>query len=195
MNYEGFKNYIFDRLWSELPDNLFYHGVHHTSAVKDAVKLIANHESVTPEQLVILKSAALCHDYGFVFRYRDNESIACEESRKILPRFSYSDGDIDILCGLIMATGFPQTPQTPLEEILCDADLYYLGTDQFSEISETLRNELKSVGTCFTDKEWIEFQLNFMEVHHYFTDYAHKKLKKTKQSNIVELQKELENYK
>lgn len=192
MNYGEAKNHIFDRLWSELPDHLFYHGVHHTSSVKDSVKTIASHVGITSEQLILLKTAALCHDFGFVFRYKDNEILACDESRQILPKFGYNDEQIEIVCGLIRATRVPQSPRTPLEEVLCDADLYYLGTELFFEISETLRNELKATGTSFTDKEWIQFQLKFMEIHHYFTEYCRTNLEMVKQKNIAALRKELE---
>jgi hypothetical protein len=56
-----------------------------------------------------------------------------------------------------------------LEEVMCDADLDYLGRDDFWEISDKLRRELKEHGKINSDRKWDEIQVGFFEKHRYFT--------------------------
>lgn len=191
MDFLAVKNYILERLWEELPDNLFYHGVEHTISVNNYASLIAEIENITGDELVLLNTAAICHDFGFIFRYSNNECLACSEMRKILPGFSYCSDDIDVICSLILATKIPQRPTNHLGEILCDADLFYLGTEQFSEKSDALRNELISENHIFTDQEWLKFQINFLEEHSYFTEYGKEVLNVVKEQNVEQLRNEL----
>ncbi len=92
---------------------------------------------------------------------------------------------------MIMATKIPQTPTNLLEEILADADLEYLGTDDFEEIGGYLYQELKEINPTLTLNKWNEIQINFIEKHHYFTEYGQKYLSRTKKKHLTELKKNL----
>ena len=48
-------------------------------------------------------------------------------AKEELPKFGLSEKDIELICGMIMATKIPQNPKTKLEKIIADADLEYLG--------------------------------------------------------------------
>ena len=71
-----------------------------------------------------------------------------------------------------MATRIPQTPLTKLEEIICDADLDYLGRDDFHQIADSLKNELMAFGKIQSDKQWGEIQIPLLEKHSYFTELS-----------------------
>ena len=49
-------------LKSRLPENLHYHGIHHTYDVVRAVERIAIMEGVMDDDIFVLKSAATYHD-------------------------------------------------------------------------------------------------------------------------------------
>jgi hypothetical protein len=68
-----------------------------------------------------------------------------------------------------MATKIPQSPSDVLSEILCDADLDYLGRDDFYTIADTLFAEMKRMKLLSTETEWYDLQIRFLESHHYFT--------------------------
>ncbi|MDG2441377.1 MAG: hypothetical protein P8M19_06895, partial [Crocinitomicaceae bacterium] len=85
---------------------------------------------------------------------------------------------------LIYVTEIPHKPKTRLEEIICDADLDYLGRDDFDEIATRLRDELKEHGKIESDKQWDEIQVKFLTAHRYFTKTAIKTRKKKKQQNL-----------
>ncbi len=87
---------------------------------------------------------------------------------------------------MIMATQIPQTPKNRLEEILCDADLDYLGSDEYGIISAQLFKELNHQ-TPLSDWDWLNIQIRFLESHHYFTTTAinSRKQKKEKILNAL----------
>jgi hypothetical protein len=63
-------------------------------------------------------------------------------------------------------------PQNLLEEILADADLDYLGRDDFFTIGSQLFNELKARNVVNEESAWDQIQIKFLENHHYFTNTA-----------------------
>src|SRR5690606_41792165 len=84
------------------------------------------------------------------------------------------------ICGMIMATKVPQQPQNHLEEIICDADLDYLGREDFFIIGDKLFAELSMYGILSTEEEWNSLQVRFLEAHNYFNKTAIKNRQKKK---------------
>lgn len=187
MDYNKAKNYILGRMEKEVPLDFRYHNLRHSLDVLQAAERLASSEDISEKDLELLKTAALFHDSGFIFKYNCNEPVGCEIARQALPGFGYETTDIDKICGMIMATAIPQSPKNRLEEILCDADLDYLGRDDFGMIAETLRDELRLQGKEFTEEEWIAFQLDFMKKHRYFTETARNLRNAKKRDNFEKL--------
>ena len=97
----------------------------------------------------------------------------------------------------IYATIIPHNPQSKLEEIICDADLDYLGRDDFHEISDTLRVELREHGKINSDRMWDEIQVKFLTMHKYFTKSAISLRQEKKMKHLEEIKQRLkeDNYK
>ena len=170
MNLEATEKYILNRLENELPKNLFYHGLHHTIDVANASLQIADREGITSKKdLKILKTAALFHDAGFIYTYQNHEEAGCKIAVEILPHFGYSTTAIATICELIRATKLPQSPKSELAKILCDADLDYLGRNDYSPIAETLFQELNANGFALDAQTWKAKQIEFLENHRYWT--------------------------
>ena len=170
-----------------MPKTLCYHNVSHTKDVLSAVERIALAENITNEGLFLLKSAAICHDVGFLERYEENEEISARFAQQTLPKYGYKEKHIKKIKELIFVTSIPQTPKTTLEKIICDADLDYLGRDDFEEVSSRLRDELKIVGKIKTNKEWDEIQVRFLKAHKYYTQTAKKTRDKKKKENLEKI--------
>ena len=194
MNYEAIKKLILEKLQDELPQYLSYHSVSHVKDVLDAVERIAREENVDSDNMILLKTAAVFHDSGFLFGAAEHERKSCELARQYLPDYGYSAAQIDKICGMIMATKIPQTPRNLLEEILADADLDYLGRDDFFSIANRLFTELAVFGIVNTEKDWNKLQVRFLEDHHYFTQTAIRNRKARKQQHLEYLKKEIEKY-
>ena len=192
IRYEQAKEYIIGRLRRELPSGLFYHGLGHTLDVLNAASEISERERVDSERdLILLKTAALFHDAGYIEKYYKNEPIGCRMVADALPEFGYSREDISIISEMILATAIPQKPNCALAEILCDADLDYLGRDDFFLISEKLREELAAHDKIFSDDDWIRFEIRFLEGHTYFTDSERKLREPLKRTHLERLRGEV----
>jgi predicted metal-dependent HD superfamily phosphohydrolase len=188
MNFEKLKDDIIKKLSDELPGDLLYHNVEHSEKVLAAAERIATSEGISGEDLILLKTAAVLHDCGFLRQYTNNEPVGCRIAMDILPDYGYSKEQIDKICALILATAIPQKPENKLSEILCDADLDYLGCDEFFPIADSLRKELESNMGKFTDADWLRFELDFLKQHNYFTETQRKNREPKKQKIINQLE-------
>lgn len=192
INYYKAERYIMKLLDQQLSPKLHYHSVGHSKDVVNAVERIALLENVTDEALFLLKSAANYHDAGFIEQYDANEPVGARLAGEILPRFGYTQADINVIQELIYATRIPHDPQNHLQEILCDADLDYLGRDDFHEIADNLRRELKEHGKIQSDRQWDEIQVGFLKMHKYFTKTAIETRREKKMKHLKEVQERLE---
>ncbi|MGN6399883.1 MAG: HD domain-containing protein [Flavisolibacter sp.] len=168
-----------------------YHSVNHTIDVLNTSEKIATAEGVTdPHQLLLLKLAALYHDTGFLVIYKGHEEESCQIVIKDLVNTNLSAADIKRICATIMATKIPQSPKDHLGEIICDADLDYLGRDDFEMISNNLRKEYFALGIVQTEIEWIHLQIKFIEGHNYFTQSSRENRNFKKMKHLEQLKKQ-----
>lgn len=172
MKTEPAIDHIINRLRHELPADLRYHCLEHTLHVIDASKIIANAEGLEPDTVDLLITAAAYHDCGFLVTYQKHEEAGCVIAEEVLPQYGYSEEQIRTITKLIMATKVPQAPVTKAEKILCDADLDYLGGNNYEEIANGLFEELLLHGFAITEENWQQIQINFLEAHQYWTAYS-----------------------
>ena len=185
--FTSIKQPILTRLENELDSRLGYHNITHTLDVLEQAEILADQEKVTDKHdLLLLKTAAVFHDSGFLFVYKNHEEKGCEIAYESL-RNIFSEEDIKKVFGMIMATKIPQTPNTLLEQIICDADLDYLGRNDFEPISRNLYKEFLTFKIIPEDIIWDHIQIRFFESHHYFTGTSISKRngKKLKHLNIL----------
>ena len=194
MNYEAVEKMMLQKLQTELPQHLSYHSVTHVKDVLDATISIAASEGVTGADLVLLKTAAVFHDSGFLSGAQEHEEKSCDLAMKYLPAYGFTKDQIEQICGMIMATKIPQSPQNHLEEILADADLDYLGRADFFTIGNRLFEELSMFGIVNSAYEWNLLQIKFLEGHHYFTKTAIQKRKAKKDEHLDNLKSAVENH-
>lgn len=192
INYYKAERHIMKVLEKGLSSKLHYHSIEHTKDVVRAVERYALLEGVTDEGLFLLKSAATYHDAGFVESYEKNEPIGARMAEEILPKYGYSDQHIASIKELIFVTQIPHKPKNHLEEIICDADLDYLGRDDFHEIADRLRRELKEHGKIDSDRTWDKMQVAFLNMHKYFTPTAIASRQAKKMQNLKEVEERLE---
>ncbi len=195
MNYHAAKAFILDKLERELSEQLTYHGLHHTLDVLYTTEELCYYERVPPYEALLLKTAALFHDSGFTISNKEHEVLGCRLAEQYLPQYDYTPLEINRICSMIMATKIPQSPANTLEKILCDADLDYLGRDDFYSIGATLFEELKSHNVLQTEEAWNTLQVNFLEKHTFFTRTNRRRRTPHKQRYLEELRKIVAGYK
>jgi predicted metal-dependent HD superfamily phosphohydrolase len=190
--FKNVKSFVFDLFKNNLPANVVYHNFEHTSNVVEAVKEIAIAENISEDDLELLLLAAWFHDTGFTEGYENHEEKSKLIAQKYLSDNGVSKTKIDKIFQLIDVTKMPQTPKNKIEEIICDADLFHLGEENFKEKGNLLRTEWENLNRkSLTDIEWLKENAEFLGNHKYFTDYAFNKLNASKTQNWVKIQKEL----
>ena len=192
ISYYKAERHIMRILEKGLSPNLYYHCIEHTKDVVRAAESIAIQEGVTDEGLYLLKSAATYHDAGFVEDYDNNEPIGARMAEEVLPQYGYTPDQIEEVKRLIYVTEIPHRPATLLEEIMCDADLDYLGRDDFHQIADRLRRELKEQGKIKSDRQWDEIQVKFLTEHRFFTKTSIRNRHAKKVQNLNEIKKRLQ---
>lgn len=194
MQFHRLEDFVLNKLRLELDPRLYYHGIHHTMDVVLACQKIALSEGVHGIDLILLQTAAYFHDMGFIRKYKGHEEISCQFATEILPGFGFKRNEIDLINEMIMATKIPQTPRSFLGEILCDADLDYLGRNDFEQIAFSLYKELMAFNLITDEKQWNRIQVNFLSNHKYFTRTAIFTRDEKKQLHLKRLMEVVENY-
>ena len=188
-NFKEVEQHIVGILKRDLPNNLYYHGLHHTMDVLRSAEQIGKQEKLTEAEMLLLKIAVLYHDAGFTKVYRKHEEVGCEMAKADLPSFGFTAEEIDVVCGMIMATKIPQRPKNKLENIIADADLEYLGTDDFERIGRTLFEEIKIYLGVESERQWNIIQVGFLKGHSYHTNFCKKHHEVEKQKHLKEIEK------
>lgn len=181
---------VISRLEKELPFFLYYHSPEHTLNVIDRAVFLAEKENLPDNEIELIKVAALYHDAGFLIGRNDHETKSCHLANQELPAYGYTQLQIKEICGMINATRIPQKTSSLKERIVADADLFYLGTNQYDFHSHQLYKELRHINPGIDQKQWFEIQLNFLNEHSFHTQYAKEVLGPVKNENIEKLLKE-----
>jgi predicted metal-dependent HD superfamily phosphohydrolase len=183
--YEKQYSSVMQRLRHDLNVKYLYHDGRHTEDVLRQAQEIAYREGVNTHEIALLKLAALYHDVGFLRQRENHEEVGVDIFLAEAAESDIPQSDKDLICRLIMVTKVPQQPKTLLESIICDADLDYLGRDDFPAISEFLYLEFKSCGVVNDRKRWNEIQLSFLEAHRFHTVSSQKLRANTLERNIA----------
>ena len=164
------KSSILKLLREGLDPGLTYHSPSHTEDVLQQLERIAAAESITDTRLLLLmRIAALFHDTGFLRTYKKHEEASCVILQEMVDTSQFDESEIKLINGMIMATKIPQLPHNLPEMIICDADLDYLGRNDFETISNSLMNEFLAYSVIKNEQEWNQLQVSFFESHKYLT--------------------------
>jgi predicted metal-dependent HD superfamily phosphohydrolase len=188
MDFENLKKDVLQMLLQELRPELHYHDINHTLDVYNSAERLARLEGVSADEELLIKAAALLHDSGMLRAYEGHEKASCQIAREMLPKYGYSEEIIGQICRMIVTTQLPQKAVTLSEKILCDADLDYLGRDDFFMIAQRLKLEWNQQKLHVTTlKEWYQLQVKFLEAHTYFTASARATRYEGKQKNLNQI--------
>lgn len=179
---------ILNRLKSMLPEEVIYHDLFHTLNVEKAAIRLGKLEGLNEEEMMLLRTAALFHDSGFIYTYHKNELHGVRLMEQTLPKYGFNKSQIEEIRGMIMATSMDVEPVGLMQEILCDADHDYLGRADYYVVAAKLREEMEAFGETFTEMEWIQFQLKFLQdTHRFYTITAINIRERAKHNRIAEL--------
>jgi predicted metal-dependent HD superfamily phosphohydrolase len=193
MNYrvilEQLRTHVTWLFRSNKDQRFHYHNLDHTEHVVASAVKLANHYQLSDEDFFIVLAASWFHDIGYLFSKADHEAKGAELCAEFLQDKQLSQEVMLKISGCIMATKMPQSPVGLLQEIVCDADLFHLGTDSFKERNKLMRQEAQAFSTDNIDKDlWREKTIGLLSKHHYHTEYGKQLLDQKKAENLAELE-------
>lgn len=163
-----------------------YHNLAHTLSVLESVREIGAACRLSEQELEVLELAALFHDAGYSVTHIDHESRGAKMAYDYLIEQQYNADLAERVSNCIRSTDIKIEPQNLLEEILCDADLSYLGTTDFFQNVAQLRLEWEvTLPSAYNDAEWRQVNINFFERHRFYTSYAQERYGQLKQKHLA----------
>ncbi|MES2775707.1 MAG: Pycsar system effector family protein [Bacteroidota bacterium] len=190
MNYvqllEDVKQELTHLFHAHTKEGCVYHNISHTENVVSRAGEIGRFYQLDDRDFFTVVTAAWFHDVGYYTGQPvGHEQRGAELAENFLKSKGLDDESIQKIKGCIMATQMPQQPHGLLEQIVCDADLYHLGTPQFAEMNKKMRKEVEwRTGKKISKQDWREGAVTLLEGHHYHTDYAKGLLDEKKQENL-----------
>ncbi len=165
-----------------------YHKAEHTKLVAGYADLLARHYQLNETDYDIVMAATWFHDTGYLKGSENPEQESALFAESFLIKSSLDTTVVESIKGCILATSIPQSPVNLNEHIVCDAQLYYLGTDHFFKEIKLLRKEWMLLNKRrITKSEWAKFIAALMEQHAYHTDFCQSKLNVIKIQNRCDL--------
>jgi predicted metal-dependent HD superfamily phosphohydrolase len=172
--------------------DLVFHNLQHTTNVVERTQEIAGHYDLSETDMLILYAAAWFHDTGYLYAPpEDHETISVQLMRDFMHDYVGDDAVLDSIESCIMATKHPVSPKNLLQEILCDADTYHLGTKDFKLTNKLVHKEREILGEEISKDDWNIRAIKFLKAHKYHTSYCRELLDDKKQKNLLKLEEKL----
>ena len=182
---ERFARHIF----SHQPEGFTYHSLAHTALVAENARSIAHAINLPTEELTLLLTAAWLHDLGIGTIYVGHEQESCKLARKAVTH-RLDDRSREEIEQAILATKIPQHATNRIGELLCDADLLYMGGTNFQLWSDRLRLEHEKIlGRTYSNAEWLDFNIAFVRKHEYYTPFVRERYAPGLEKNLKELER------
>lgn len=186
------KTHVATLFHSNTDERFIYHNLEHTEQVVENVIKIANHYQLSEKDFFIVVAASWFHDIGYLYDCGRHEAKGVDLAASFLEDRNVDKDVIEQVKGCILATMMPQKPVGLLQQIVCDADLFHLGSDSFKERNRLMRSEVEAFSTHKIDKkEWNSKTIGLFKNHHYHTQYCQTLLNAKKAKNLAELEDKL----
>src|ERR1700761_340034 len=128
---EKIRDYVLAFYEEHDTSKLTFHNQTHTENVVLAATRIAKHYALGDKDQFIVLAATWFHDLGYVINITGHEEQSATIAEEFLEEHKVGHGTIKSIKGCILATKMPQSPENLLEQIVCDSDLFHLGTEDF----------------------------------------------------------------
>lgn len=175
---------------------LVFHNLEHTQSVVKRTKEIAGHYNVSENEMLVLYAASWFHDTGYLFTEPGkHEEMSCDIMKKFMKDLVPDEKVITEIEGCIMSTKSPRKPKNLLQEIICDADTYHLGTKDFKETNKKAFQEAKLRDSNINKQEFRKGTIDMLEGHVFYTTYCKELLNDRKKKNLEKLKAKEENTK
>ncbi|HEV8081981.1 MAG TPA: Pycsar system effector family protein [Chitinophagaceae bacterium] len=186
---EEYVTGLFEKMHSPA---LVFHSLEHTQNVVKRTQEIAGHYKVTEDEMLILFTASWFHDTGHLFTEPSkHEQMSCEIMRKFMKDHIEDEKIIEQVEECIMSTRLPRNPKNLLQQIICDADTYHLGTKDFKNTNKRAFEERSLRSGDSNVVKFNQETIDMLQTHQFYTNYAKELLNERKDKNMKKLQNKI----
>jgi predicted metal-dependent HD superfamily phosphohydrolase len=169
---------------------LLYHTSEHTESVVRVARELAKHYRLDERETFVITVAAWFHDLGYYIDIANHWKASAEKASEFLKNYGVDEETVTAVEDCILATKIPQAPKNHLEQIVCDADLSYFGSENFSERNILLMRELQALNRVHISlNEWRDCTIQLLGTHQYHTNYGKENFAKRKKQNLEKIRK------
>lgn len=179
---------IFEIFSSESHEKLRFHNLRHTMEVYSQAELLGRAESLTEEDLLIVKTAALLIDIGYLKDYHSPEEKSALFAGSELPCYRYTESQVKQVEMLLRSSTAVNAGSSQLEKILMDAQTLYYGRVDFIPLCENLYQEELKYGLVQGKAEWIRSMAQKVNRHEYYTSTARKLREVSREEQVRQLE-------
>ncbi len=174
-----------------LQDNLnsiyHYHNAEHTLNVCTMIAEFSENCILPENEIAALKIAAIFHDFGYLESAFDNEGLALPFMMEFCKKYGVEEKVSHRAGELIMETAFPYHPVSAAGELLCDADIEYIGRVCFFEKAGLFRQEMSALNHIYSDQQWWKLELDFLQNNQFFSTVCREKRSAGRLANIAKV--------
>lgn len=186
------EQFVTNLLKKELNPNFTYHNLNHTKMVVEGAIVIGNGENLTDEDMEILVLAAWFHDTGYVNGQQSHEEESVRIATEFLEQSNVDEYKISQVTNCILATKVNALPKEKIHMVIRDADMFHLSQDDYENYLDNLRKEFFLIdGKTYSDLEWSNLNINFLNNHQFYTDFAQKLILEKKEVLKKSLKKKI----
>jgi len=170
------EEFVFQTFETEVSSKLYFHNNRHTMEVYSLVELLGRAEGISEEELLMVRTAALMSDTGFLSDYNNHSVKSVEFAKENLSRFKYSENQIQQVIQLLQSNEKVNSNSPLAEKIMADAQTVYFGRVDFTLLAENFYKELSEMQLISSREAFINKMSKTLREHQYFTESA-KRLK------------------
>jgi hypothetical protein len=172
--------------------SLVYHGFKRTRELLDDVKDIAKGNKLDGAEGQVLQLSAWFHGAGHLSPNGGSREKSIELARTFLAQQGQPDSLVDAVVACLEGANGAPTSQGLAPDVLHDALLAPIARKSYIEEAELLRlEEEKRTGKSYSDVEWTQDRIDFLQKHSYRTRWAQLEYDGGRAKNLVRLHKRL----
>jgi len=168
---QDIEELVFKMFDDEAPPDLYFHNSTFAKGITNQAELLATAESLTEEDFINLKLAALFLFTGYISDYEKPMESSFQQVEEILPKYAFELSKIDDVKKLIR-NSFENNRESVPDDILHDAKYDYLGRVDYIKLSDKLLREESEYGKPHDRKEWVVQQRKLLIEHEFRTNTA-----------------------
>lgn len=189
---EKAEQFVRASMAAHFPATITYHNAEHAAQVALACGLLAQGEGVTEEERTALLLAAWFHDAAYHLGTAGHEERGAAFATEFLQKEGADLAIIALVRDLVLATDPARKPGNALERLIRDADISHIASEDYLQLAEALRTELKGFsGRAYTKRDWAVQNIALLERSEFMSATGKEQWEAGRRKNLATLRLQL----